>query len=73
MNSNKYICPKCNEEMCWTGEICQNPNEHRYCSILYVYQCGNIDCGYKSRYKNLDSAGEMLCMMIQNSRQDCDT
>lgn len=63
MRDNKYTCPICGEKMCWTGDICQNPNENRWCSVLYVYQCRNIDCRYKSKYEKLDSAAERLCML----------
>lgn len=57
MSNKKYICPRCNNIMYWTGEICQNPNETRWCSALYQYKCINLNCRYESRYDELDSAG----------------
>lgn len=35
MNNEKYSCPLCGNTMYWTGNISQNMNNKRYCSILY--------------------------------------
>lgn len=68
MDDNKHTCPRCGEKMYWTGDVSQNPNENRWCSVVYVYQCRNIDCGYKSKYENLDSAGIRLKQMTEMGR-----
>lgn len=64
MSVEKYICPRCGESMHWTGNISQNPNENRWCSVLYEYKCNNIRCGHKTKYDNLDSYGMRAKKMI---------
>ena len=57
MNKEKYICPICGEEMSWTGNVSQNLDEKRWSSLLYEYQCRNGRFEYKTKYKQLDTAG----------------
>ncbi len=54
MSNETYICPICGTKMCWTGDVSQNPNEKRWCSVVYHYQCRNVDCRHKSTYEELD-------------------
>lgn len=56
MNNEKYSCPLCGNTMYWTGNISQNMNNKRYCSILYQYRCVGPNCIYESKYEQLDSS-----------------
>ena len=64
MANDKYICPRCNSEMYWTGNISQDISEKRWLKILYHYKCGDPRCGYKSTYDELDSSGTRIKNMI---------
>lgn len=64
MSVEKFICPRCGKEMHWTGYISQNINEHRWCGILYEYKCGNLHCGYKTKYDTLCSSGRRIKNLI---------
>lgn len=49
MSNDKYKCPSCNSDMCWTGNVRQIGRLTS--DIAYIYKC--IRCGYKSDYKRL--------------------
>ncbi len=66
MSDKNYICPRCNSEMYWTGNIRQDIKEKRWCKILYQYRCNDPRCRYESNYDNLDSSGIRIKHMIDN-------
>lgn len=68
MSDEKYICPRCGNEMSWTGNISQDLSEKRYCAVVFEYECRNFKCLYKSKYNQLDSAGMRHKNMIDMGR-----